>query len=203
MGVGILIISMVACNNEISEGTTAKSQDDLAGFIEMGANYTKSYCLACHAASGGENNRIAPPMIAVREHYLEAFAEEKDFVDAMIDFLNHPSKENAQMPGAVRKFGLMPKLNLDEDKLFAIATYLFHEEQEEPKWWREHRSKEHGEKQGEEKEDPYFQMAMATKKELGRNLMMALEKFGAAGAVDFCHTRALPITDSVAQALNE
>jgi hypothetical protein len=42
------------------------------------------------------------------------------------------------------------------------------------------------------------EIAMATKGELGKNLLNAINTKGAAGAVDFCNTQAIPLTDSMA-----
>jgi cytochrome c553 len=42
------------------------------------------------------------------------------------------------------------------------------------------------------------EIAMATKAELGKNLLNAIHTKGTAGAVDFCNTRAIPLTDSMA-----
>ena len=31
----------------------------------------KQQCFSCHSPRGGEHNRVAPPMIAIKRHYLE------------------------------------------------------------------------------------------------------------------------------------
>lgn len=46
------------------------------------------------------------------------------------------------------------------------------------------------------------ELAMQIKANLGKNLGMALSEKGAAGAVEFCNTRAIPITDSMSIVLN-
>jgi hypothetical protein len=46
------------------------------------------------------------------------------------------------------------------------------------------------------------ELAMQTKGNLGKNLGLALSEKGAAGAVEFCNTRAIPITDSMSVVLN-
>jgi len=40
--------------------------------------------------------------------------------------------------------------------------------------------------------------AMGTKQALGSKLLASIQEFGPAGAVDFCHIHAMPITDSMA-----
>ncbi|MDF9795054.1 hypothetical protein OKW21_000317 [Catalinimonas alkaloidigena] len=44
--------------------------------------------------------------------------------------------------------------------------------------------------------------AAQTQSVLGKNLMQAIQSEGSAHAVDFCNTRAYPLTDSMAQVLN-
>ncbi len=45
-------------------------------------------------------------------------------------------------------------------------------------------------------------LALSTKSALGKNLIAALGEKGAAGAVEFCNTKAIPITDSMSVVLN-
>ena len=52
------------------------------------------------------------------------------------------------MPGAVKKFGLMPKFPLTTDQYEAIAAYLYYEEMAEPVWFEAHQREAHGEKSG-------------------------------------------------------
>jgi|TARA_B110000240_G_scaffold47236_1_gene53538 hypothetical protein len=42
------------------------------------------------------------------------------------------------------------------------------------------------------------EIAVATKGVLGKNLLNAINTKGVAGAVDFCNTQAIPLTDSMA-----
>ena len=44
-------------------------------------------------------------------------------------------------------------------------------------------------------------LALAVKKELGKNLLKAIEERGSTGAVEFCNSRAISITDSMSAAL--
>ena len=196
-----LVFLMSQCNTSNTSSPQKDTKDE--NTLALGKEYTAQLCNACHGASGSEGNRLAPPMIAVRDHYLETFEKEEDFIKAFTAFVLHPDTQKTQMPGAIRKFGLMPKMVYSEDKIIAIATYLYHEAPEKPQWYDQHRKAEKGSSaQQSESEDPYFKMAMATKKQLGKNLMNAMQTLGAAGAVDFCNTRALPITDSMSTVLN-
>ncbi len=161
-----------------------------------GMNLAAKYCEACHARGGG-SIRVAPPLHAIRNHYLEAFPEEGDFIYAMVDFVRHPTREKSVMPGAVEKFGLMSALSYSEDKIEAIAKYLYHVDEsdgEEKGKGKHQRKQKHN---GQQPSEEIVAFAMQTKKALGQRLMQAIEQDGAAGAVDFCHIEAIPITDSM------
>ncbi len=162
----------------------------------------KQQCFSCHSPRGGEHNRVAPPMIAVKRHYLEEGDSEKDFADKMWAFLANPSEEVSMMPGAVEKFGLMPKMPFEEEQIREIAAYLYNNDIQKPDWFEKHYQEEHGKRSPEQGyKSKGKQLAMATKAVLGKNLMGAIQQKGTAGALEFCNTRAIPLTDSMAQVL--
>lgn len=200
-----LVYSTGACNNAGS-ASSAGSEADQALLADLNAN-----CYSCHRPQGGPDDRLAPPMIAVKEHYLRHYEDKAAFVAAMVAFVQAPSREKAHMPGAVEKFGLMPAMPLGEEKLAALAGYIYDAELERPKGYDDKhgkgRGKGHGKGQGkaapEEVEivDPLAEgqkMAMQTKKILGKNLMGSLEKGGPEYAMRFCNERAIVLTDSSA-----
>ena len=47
-----------------------------------------------------------------------------------------------------------------------------------------------------------LEIALATQSILGKNLLTAIQNVGTAGALEFCNTRAIPLTDSMAVVLN-
>lgn len=186
------IVFLVKC-----QINTSNSDVEASPYAE-GKSLADKYCVACHAASGG-SMRVAPPLFAVRKHYINAFDDEADFIDAMVDFIRHPDTSKSLMPKAVKSFGLMPGLSYSEEKLRAIAEYLYHEEPPAPKKHKEKHGK-HKKAKGEPT-DEVIALAMQTKKALGNQLMQAIESDGAAAAVDFCHIEAMPITDSMSKLL--
>jgi len=178
-------------------------------------------CIACHSAAGGENNRVAPPFFAIQKHYRTDGISQEAFVASMVDFLRDPTMEKSKMPGAIRKFGVMPYVPLEEQQLQDVAEYLYLFEAEKPEWFDEHYQREHGgdgkghghgkgnkhaqggDGQGQQKWlAKGKQLALATKAVLGQNLMKAISEKGPEGAVEFCNTRAIHLTDSMAAELN-
>lgn len=162
-------------------------------------------CYSCHDPQKPEGERIAPPMLAVKKHYMEGNPTEEAFVAAMVAFLKKPSADVAKMPGAVKRFGVMPNMMFPEEQVRAIASYVYRYEIDGPKWFEEHYRKHHGPGGAHSHapaSDDYKsigqQMALSTKSQLGQNLMAALKTGGPTHAVDFCNTRAIPLTDSMA-----
>jgi hypothetical protein len=109
--------------NDKSANEQAKAQINEDGYKLM-----KQYCFVCHIEKMDRSKRgqmIAPPMRNVQEHYKPTYPNKKDFINAIVKWANKPNEEGVKMPGATRKFGLMPPLPIGDDKLAAIADALY------------------------------------------------------------------------------
>lgn len=89
------------------------------------------------------DERIAPPMFAAKNHYKD-LTNKQDFVEVLSAYLQAPSEDAARMPGAIKKFGLMPDLDLDAETADAIAAFIWETDFNEPEWYRQHYEEEHG-----------------------------------------------------------
>ena len=180
-----------------------------------GKKLMETHCYLCHNPNASENKgSIAPPMIAVKSHYLMEYKSKEDFVKAITTFVENPTAENAILHGAVTRFGVMPKQIFPEGSVKKIAYFMFDYKIEEPKWF-----KAHWESQGnpswtqpgkkyvaitQEKtiSDIGLEYALGTKKVLGKNLMEATQKKGTLEALAFCNIQAIPLTDSMSVHFN-
>jgi cytochrome c553 len=197
--VGLIVFK--ACTNSNANSHT-----------EEGLVLLQSKCYSCHNPTSPEDSRLAPPMFAVKKHYLKAYQDEASFVNAFTAYVQQPSKEKALMQGAVEKFGVMAAVQFPEEEIKAIASYIYQNDLPKPKWFDEHEKHKHGKggrkhkrKHGQEVNSPLEKgkaIALKTKAALGKNLMQAINERGTAGAVEFCNLKALPITDSLAQLQN-
>lgn len=186
-----------------------------------GKKLMENNCYVCHNPKTSEERMMAPPMIAVKMHYISEDTSKEDFINAMVDWAKKPSEEKSKMPGAINKFGLMPYQFFPEETIKQIADYMFDNEIEEPEWFESHYNQMHGDrpgmkgKMGQAKgmgmgqkkgnsdvkltvKERGMQMAQTTKAELGKNLMGQIQKNGVIAALDFCNIQAMPITDSMA-----
>ena len=118
--------------------------------VEQGAKLYKTYCSACHGVTGGMDmsKRVAPPVIAVKMHYIGVYADKDSFVAAVTDWLEKPDASNSMMPGAVRKFKLMPKIPVAKDDAKKIAAYIYEGKLDKPAGFDAHFEEMHGKGRG-------------------------------------------------------
>lgn len=90
---------------------------------EEGADLFKELCSGCHTLSGPPIS--APPMFAVKQHLLRHYPHRSDFSERIVQWVGSPSHNRALMPGAVRRFGLMPKLPYNSDQVRKIANFVY------------------------------------------------------------------------------
>ncbi len=136
-----LLIMLISCN------TSRKKEKENSGLVRtskvdpndnsikvnsivdsMGYKLMVQKCYICHfekPTPTKRNEMIAPPMLRVQEHYKSTFTNKEEFINAVISFTNNPSKEKTLMPGAVKKFKLMPKLFYDDKELLLIAETMY------------------------------------------------------------------------------
>lgn len=192
--------------NEDIQEVNSKLQSD-SDVLAKGFTLLESNCFTCHSPSNDMNNRIAPPMFAVKRHYIDAGYNKAEFIESIADYVQNPSEEKAIMPGAIEKFGVMPKMNFSKEDLEAISIYLYETELEEADWFEKHYQEERKKYIEDNVEAPLsyqekgLKFAMATKAVLGKNLLGAIQTKGTEGALTFCNVQAYPLTDSMSENL--
>lgn len=124
----------------LSQGLLADS------VVDEGKQLFTTYCSACHGMTGGMDmsQRIAPPIIAVKMHYIETHKEQESFVKAISDWVASPDKSKTLMPGAIRRFNLMPAIPVADGDAKKIATYMFKGELDKPEGFDQHYQQRHG-----------------------------------------------------------
>lgn len=197
---GFLFLTLInSCQNEAKTETVTV---ELSEAHQEGLSLMIQNCYTCHNPQTKEGKRLAPPMIAVKRHYVDATDTKEEFIAAFANFLENPTRENSKMPNAIKRFGVMPNLSFPKEKIQLIADYLYDNEIESPEWFEEHYKREHAKEKPAYKPGDYVSQgmhyALTTKGVLGKNLMGAIKTKGTEGAVTFCNTKAYPLTDSMA-----
>lgn len=164
-----------------------------------GKKLMETSCYSCHSLTAPENSRIAPPMIAIKNRYISKNTTKEEFVNDMQNWMKNPTNKNAKMHGAVKRFGLMPKLGYPEETIQEISEYIYDFDIEKPKWFDEHHKNKHpkGKKNTLNYKERGLQYALSTKAVLGKNLMGKIQKNGTLAALEFCNIKAYPLTDSM------
>jgi cytochrome c553 len=202
--VAVLIGMMQSCSKK-----TAQPNSSLTNNTE-GLALMKTSCFTCHSPKEDFESRLAPPMIAIKRHYMTGGISKKQFVKEMTAFVQKPTAEKSKMPNAVKRFGVMPAMAFSDEQLKKIAEYIYDVDIEKPEWFEQH----HKEEQAKYRqnitdgqpdvpinyEEQGAKYAMTAKSILGKNLLEAINTKGIDEALTFCNTRAIPLTDSVAKA---
>jgi hypothetical protein len=101
-------------------------------------------CYACHSVNSTSHDAIiAPPMAAVVRRYKMLYSNKDTFIEAVTNWVQNPSEENALMRGAVNQFNVMPKLPINQEDLKVIANYIYENELEKPVWFEDHFNQNH------------------------------------------------------------
>ena len=103
-----------------------------------GKQLLEAKCYVCHNPTTDHENRLAPPMIAVKTHYLNDDTTFEQFSEQIWNFVKAPSIEKTKMRGAVNRFGLMPYQEFKEEDIKLITEYIFYNTIEEPSWFKDH-----------------------------------------------------------------
>lgn len=180
-----LSLLLGGCSSQPESNESSLTADPLDG-----AKLLQQKCNTCHNPDTAPGSRLAPPFFAIQKKYKKKYSKQADFMAAVVSFSSNPSEDKVLMKGALDKFGIMPKQNFNPDELEAIANYIYLAEFQHPPM-------------GDEVLTPVQQgkeYALATKAVLGKNLMGQINTNGTDAALEFCNTKAIHFTDSMALA---
>ncbi|MFD0990919.1 hypothetical protein ACFQ1R_12490 [Mariniflexile jejuense] len=136
----VLLLCFASCKNNksdnYSKGTVINGEKN--DTTHPGKKLMETYCYACHDATTSEENRLAPPMIAIKRRYIFKETTKDEFITNMLNWIKNPNENDAKMFGAVKRFGVMQKLPYPEDVIYKIADYIYDNEIEQPEWFEVH-----------------------------------------------------------------
>ena len=140
------LLAIVCCSSAtaavygcVSEQKGSVNQSAGNAEVMKGEQLYTRYCKSCHAM--GPPPKIAPPIKGLAMHYREAFSEKEAAVEHMVMFMQKPDPALSKCrPEAIERFGLMPAMNVSEEKLRAVSEWLW--DQFDPELKKRH-AKEH------------------------------------------------------------
>ncbi len=114
--------------------------------VAQGEQLYKNNCASCHGLTGGMNmsQRVAPPIAAVRLHYIGVHPDKNSFVTAVTDWVEKPDENKSLMRGAIRHFNLMPPVSVTKEDAYKIANYIYAGNLEKPAGFDKHVEQRHG-----------------------------------------------------------
>lgn len=80
-------------------------------------------CVTCHFKT---KKVSAPSILEVKENYINAFPNEKEFVEYMTLWILNPDSKTSIMQHSIDEFELMPELGYDKYTLEEIAKYIYY-----------------------------------------------------------------------------
>lgn len=221
----LLFGSFVSCNTSKKDRISAFEKQKEVD-THPGKKLMETNCYVCHSPTATQEERIGPPMIAIKKHYMNSDTSKEEFIETMQAWIKNPNKEDAKMFGAVKRFGVMPMQYYPEETIAQIADYMYDYDIEQPEWFEAHynaekgggkeqgkgmgKGKRQGMGKGMQKQYPQtsfedlpnaergLKYAMTTKAVLGKNLMGTIQKKGVLEALEFCNIKAYHLTDSMA-----
>jgi len=210
----LVCIAMLAGCKDVQKSETGPPDREAvaeapSGKVHPGKRIMELECYSCHDPKASMAKRIAPPMEAIKRHYIDSGVTKEEFTEDLIRWVNDPETET-KMPGAHKKFGPMPYIPNPDDAVAQIADYIYDNELERPEWYEAHFQKAHrkGAAMREcncfeypEPEAQYSAIGLAYANEakslLGKHLKQAIQEKGTIGALRFCNVQATRITDSI------
>lgn len=129
----LIALSIASCASDNTKEKESSNEEDVQletadiynseGYMQM-----KQKCFICHFEKPDPSKRdsmLAPPMLRVQEHYKPSYPNKNEFIQVITEWVKNPSEANTLMPGAVRKFKLMPKLPYEDEDLKLIIETLY------------------------------------------------------------------------------
>jgi cytochrome c len=116
------------------------------GDTKQGEHLYKTFCSSCHGLSGGMDmrQRVAPPIAAVRFHYIGTYPDKTSFVTAITNWVEKQDENKSLMRGAIRRFNIMPPISISREDTQKIASYIYTGNIEKPPGFDKHVEEMHG-----------------------------------------------------------
>lgn len=108
-------------------------------------------CAVCHGANVGQmdlSKRVAPPIAAVRMHYIGRYPDQASFVHAISNWVEQQDPAKSLMRGAIRRFNIMPPISISQQDTNLIAAYIYSGDIEKPVGFERHVNEEHKNRRG-------------------------------------------------------
>ncbi|WP_297454180.1 hypothetical protein [Persephonella sp.] len=96
-------------------------------FAQTGSQIFEAKCAQCHLLETPPDNLNleAPPMDVVMRQASYVYRNEQSFIQYLKDFLQNPSTEKSICLPCVKRWGLMPPVNITSYEAEELSVWLF------------------------------------------------------------------------------
>ncbi|MBD0823981.1 hypothetical protein [Aestuariibaculum marinum] len=143
----VLVAALSSCKNNDKQNPVVTEQPKEAT-VHPGKKLMETYCYSCHDATTSHDNRLAPPMIAIKKRYISANTTKEEFTEDMLLWMKKPSEEISKMPEAVERFGVMPIMVFPDRVIKQISEYMYNNDIAQPEWFEAHFKEQQGKRKG-------------------------------------------------------
>jgi mono/diheme cytochrome c family protein len=109
-----------------------------------GKSLYHTLCESCHVPEGQPT--LAPPLFGMKNHVMGRYPAREDFIKYVANWVKKPDATRSLMPGAVKRFGVMPAFPYAEDQVRAVAAFIYDSDLTMPGWYQQHYQQQHGKK---------------------------------------------------------
>ena len=174
-----------------------KDQSKIAN--KDGRNFLYQNCNVCH--NPDVPAKVAPGLQEIKEVYLKKNQDEISFTNSILDYIVNPNVEHSKNPTWIESYGIMPKMSYDENRLKQGIAELYRVDLGSKDWKEGYMVFLNSGGITSDSPKDFMELgrdiAMQSKAELGKNLMNAIKTQGTEGAVTYCNTRAIPLTEEM------
>ncbi len=96
---------------------------------DLGGEIYRKNCVQCHVEKTTEltdNLSLkAPPIDALTRQIKYYYRNKEKFVQYVVDFLSQPDTEKSVCKPCIKRWGLMPPVNIPEEEKQSVALWMF------------------------------------------------------------------------------
>ena len=96
-------------------------------FAQTGSQIFEAKCAHCHLLETPTDtlNLEAPPMDVVMRQVSYMYRNQQSFIQYLKDYLQNPSTEKSICPSCIKRWGLMPPVNISSYEAEELGIWLF------------------------------------------------------------------------------
>jgi hypothetical protein len=134
----LVLVLLLSCKDNVQPKIAYIEANTTPNNEHPGKKLMETNCYVCHSATASHENRLAPPMIAIKTRYINENTTKEAFINDLKAWIKNPNANDAKMYGAVKRFGVMAKQPFPDKTIEKIGEYIYDYDIEKPDWFEDH-----------------------------------------------------------------